>query len=189
MRDYKLFFVDVETTGLDSKKHDIIQVGYIIDINGEVKEKGSFNCQPFSYENIDKRALEISDTGTDELKTYQSPQLAHKNLKQILEKYVDRYDKNDKFSPAGYNVGFDTNFLREFFFKNNDKYYGSLLDYHKLDVFSLAFILEFKGHLKLENYKLVTLAKYFNIEFQAHNALEDIRVTREVFYKMLEYIK
>ncbi|KKM25630.1 hypothetical protein LCGC14_1593020 [marine sediment metagenome] len=189
MKDKKLFFVDVETTGIDSIKNDIIQLGGLIEINGKIVEEINFTCQPFNYNTINATSLEINKTTIEELKTYQAPQTAHNNLKQILEKYVDKYDKNDKFSPVGYNVGFDVDFLRQFFFKNYDKYYGSLIDYHKLDVFGLVFILEFKGLIKLENYKLVTVAKYFGIEYEEHDALEDIKVTREVFYKMLEYLK
>ena len=36
--DKKVFWFDVETTGLDSKIHDIIQLACIIEINGEIKE-------------------------------------------------------------------------------------------------------------------------------------------------------
>ncbi len=189
MKDKKLFWIDVESTGLDPIKNDIIQLGGLIEINREIVEEIDFTCQPFNYNTIQTAALEINKTTIEELKTYQTPQTAHKNLKQILEKYVDKYDKNDKFHPAGFNVGFDTDFLRQFFFKNHDSYYGSLCDYHKLDVLSLAFILDFAGYLELENYKLITVAKFFQIKYEEHNALADIKVTREVFYKMLEMIK
>lgn len=189
MKDQKLFFVDTETTGTDSIKNDIIQLGGLIEINGEVVEEIDFNCQPFNYFTISTAALEINKTTIEDLKTYQTPQNAHRILKQTLEKYVDKYDKKDKFNLSGYNVGFDADFLRQFFSKAYDKYYGSLIDYHKLDVLSLVFILVFKGYLELEDYKLKTVANHFGIKYEEHNALADIKVTREVFYKMLEMIK
>jgi len=51
------------------------------------------------------------------------------------------------------------------------------------------YILDYKGILNLESYKLENVAKYFNIKHNTHNALEDIKVTREIFYKLLEYFK
>lgn len=189
MKDRKIFFFDVETTGLDPKKQDIIQLAYIIEINGEIKEQGSFRCQPFNYDTIEKSALGVNKITVEELKTFKTPQQAYRELKNVLLKYVDPYNKKDKFSPAGYNVRFDVDFLKEFFFKNGDKYYGALFDYHVLDVFTLAYVLEFKGHLNLDSFKLINVAKSFDIDFVAHDALADIETTREVFYKMLEYVK
>lgn len=189
MKDRKIFFVDVETTGREFMVHDIIQLGGLIEINGKIVEEINFNCQPYNYSTIQTAALEVNKTTIEDLKTYQTPQTAHRKLKQTLEKYVDKYDKNDKFNLSGYNVGFDADFLRQFFSKSYDRYYGSLIDYHKLDVLSLVFILVFKGYLELENYKLKTVANHFGIKYEEHNALADIKVTREVFYKMLEMIK
>lgn len=189
MKDKKIFWIDIESTGLDPIKNDIIQLGGLIEINGKIVEEIQFNCQPHNYDTIVTAALEVNKTTIEDLKTYQTPQNAHRKLKQTLEKYVDKYDRNDKFNLSGYNVGFDADFLRQFFSKSYDKYYGSLIDYHKLDVLSLVFILVFKGYLDLENYKLKTVANHFGIEYDAHTALEDIKVTREVFYKMLEMIK
>ena len=184
----KIFYFDTETTGLDCRKNDIIQLAYIIEIDGQIKEEGNFYCQPFNYNTIDNKALEVSKLTVAQIQTFSQPKEIYNKLHTILAKYVDKYDRNDKFSPAGYNINFDIGFLKNFFIKNDDKYYGSFFDYHMLDVYSLAYILEYKGILKLDNYKLVTLAKYFNIDFKAHNALEDIKTTREIFKKMLEYI-
>lgn len=185
----KVFWFDVETTGLDAKRQDIIQLAYLIEIDKEIKEEGSLRLQPFNYATIDKMALEVSKTTIEDLKTYQSPPRAYQLIVSHLDKYVDKYNKQDKFAPAGYNIGFDTRFLKEFFLKNNNKYYGAYFNYHLLDVFSLLFILEYKGLLKLENYKLETVAKYFDINYHSHNALDDIKTTRIVFQKLLQYIK
>ncbi len=185
----KVFYLDAETTGLDPKKNDIIQLAYLIEIDGEVKEEGDIYCQPFDYNTVNAKALEVNQLSTAKIKEFPTPQEAYGKLIKILDKYVDKYDKKDKFSPAGYNAGFDTNFLKQFFFKNNNKYYGAYFDYHILDPSVLLFILEYRGLLKLENYKLETVCKHFGIELKAHNAMSDIKATREVFYKLLEYLK
>lgn len=185
----KVLWFDVETSGLNPRKQDIIQLAYLVDIDGEIKEEGSFKCQPFDYSTIDAKALEISKTTVNDLKNYITPKQAYNGLLQIIDKYVDRYDKEDKFSPAGYNVKFDVDFLREFFSKNGDKYYGAMFDYHLLSVDTLLYLFDYKGLIELENYKLVTVAKHFGIELNAHDALSDIKATRQVFYKLLEYFK
>jgi len=185
----KIFWFDTETTGLNAKKQDIIQLAYLVDINGEIKEEGNFYIQPFDYKTIDNGALELSGIKIEDLKTYPKPQLIYSKLVNILDKYVDKYNRKDKFHSAGYNVRFDVDFLREFFFKNNNKYYGSYFDYHVLDPITFLYFMEYKGLIKLENYKLETVAKYFNINFEAHNALEDIKTTRKIIQKLLPYLK
>lgn len=185
----KVLWTDTETIGLDSKKNDIIQLSYLVDIDGEIKEEGNFYCQPFRFDTINAKALEVNNLSIAKIKEFPTPSEVYKKLIAVLDKYVDRYDKSDKLNPAGYNVRFDVDFLRNFFFKNNDKYYRAFFDHHLLSVDSLLYLLDYAGKIKLENYKLVTVAKYFGIEFQAHNSLEDIKVTRQVFYKLLEYLK
>ena len=125
----------------------------------------------------------------EQLKTFDTPQIAHKKLISFLEKYVDRYNKLDKFQPAGYNVGFDCDFLASQFKKIGDKYFGAWIDYHKIDCATLVHLLQLKKVLNLSGYKLVNVAKEFNIEIEAHNAMSDIKATRELFYKILDRIE
>ena len=189
MKSKKLFYFDVETTGLDCNKHDIIQLAYLIEIDGEIREEGNLKCQPFSYNTIDSKALEINRSSVDNLRKLPTPQVIYNQLIKRLDKYVDKYNKEDKFSPAGFNVRFDVDFLKQFFCKNNNKYYGAYFDYHLLSVDVLLHLFDYKGLIKLENYKLVTMAKHFGINFNAHDALSDIKVTRKVLYKLFDYIK
>ena len=186
----KIFYFDVETTGLNDKRNDIIQLGGLIEINGKIEDEIELVCQPFNYNTIDAKALEVNKLTVAQIKEFPTPQEAHRKLKKVLEKYIDNYTRgHDRFSPAGFNVGFDVGFLREFFLKNKDTYYNSFFDYHLLSVDSLLYLFDYKGLIKLENYKLATVAKHFGIELDAHNALSDIKATRQVFYKLLEYFK
>jgi len=185
----KVFYMDTETTGLDSKKNDIIQLGYIVEINNEIKEKGKINIQPFSYDNIETSALEVNKITIEEMKTFDTPQIAYIKITNFLGKYVNKYDKTDKFIPAGYNVKFDTDFLRELFIKNGDKYYGSYIDYHFIDGMALVFAKRYAGKLDLPNYKLETVAKHYGIEINAHDALSDIEATRELILKIMGEIE
>ena len=185
----KIFYFDVETTGLDPQKNDIIQLAYVVEINGEIKEEGEFKLQPMNYATIEKGALEVNKITIEQLKTYSQPWLVHVQIMKLLDKYIDKYNKQDKFIPAGYNVKFDLDMFREFFKKNNHKYFGSYFGYYVLDPIPFLMVLEYKGLIKLESHKLVDICKYFGIEIQAHDALSDIKATRELIYKLMEYLK
>lgn len=185
----KLFYVDVETTGLDSKRNDIISLAYLIEINKEIVEEGELFTQPFRYDTINAKALEVNKLTIAQIKQFPTPQETHNKLVQVFDKYIDKYNKNDKFISCGYNVRFDVAFLSEFFLKNNHKYLFSYIDHHQLDVFNSLYILDYKGLIALDDYKLETVAKYFKIEHNAHNALSDIKVTRQIFYRLLTYLK
>lgn len=185
----KVLWFDVETTGTDPKIHDIIQLAFIIEIDGKVKAKHDFNVQPFDYNNIEQEALDINKITIKEIKTFQKPLDLYIELKKIFSEYIDRYDKGDKFYPAGYNVGFDLEFLAQFFIKNEDSFFGSWVNWRRLDPLSLLYILDFKGIISLENYKLETACNYFGIKIKAHNAMADIIATKELFQKLLKLIK
>jgi len=185
----KIFWMDTETTGLNAVKNDIIQLAYIIDIDGEIKLEKSIKFQPFNYATIETSALDVNHTTIEDLKSYQFPKQAFNILLNDLSKFINKFDKKDKFIIGGYNVNFDMNFLQNYFKKNNDKWFGCWFNYYKIDPLQLLYILDYKDIIKLPNYKLTSIAEYLNIELDAHDALNDIRVTREVFYKLIKYVK
>ena len=184
----KIWWFDVETTGLNYEKNDIISLACVIEIDGEVKEKFKLNIQPFDWENIEQSALNINKITKEQLKTFMTPKQAHAKLKSYLEKYVDPYNSDDKFQPGGYNNDFDIKFMANFFKKCEDKYFGSWIDFHKLDVQSIIQFLHLKGAINLPNYRLETVAKHFGITIDSHDALSDIKATREIAYKILPKI-
>ena len=53
----KLLWLDVETTGLNKEKCDIIQIAGIVVIDGEEKERFNFKCQPINWENIEPTSI------------------------------------------------------------------------------------------------------------------------------------
>ncbi len=183
----KLLYVDIESTGLNAKTDGLIQISGIIEIDGEVKEEFDLKCRPFKGDIIDKKALEVNKTSIKELREWEDPGRVYLKLKSIFDKYVDKYDRLDKFYAIGQNVGFDLDFMREWFVKNNDNYFGSYVHYHKIDLIAITTALRMVGRLDgLENMKLVSLKKYFGMESKDHDAWFDIVATRDIFKKYLE---
>jgi DNA polymerase-3 subunit epsilon len=186
----KVLFFDCETTGLDPVKNDIIQLAGIIEIDGKEVEEFDFKCQPFSYDNISLDALAKNEISLDDIKCFAMPLKTQRAFVEILGKYCDKFDKNDKFYPAGFEVGFDINFLSQWFEKCGDKYIGSWIDRRRpLDPRYLLSIMDYQGKISLPDYKLKTVSDHFSIVIKAHDALSDIRATKLIFKRVMEELK
>ena len=187
----KVLWLDVETTGLDCRKHGLREVGFIIEIDGVEVDKGVFKINPFTYTTrdveIDDYALEISKVSIEDLESYDRSSYCFKELMKKLVKYVNVNDKNDCFVIAGYNTAFDIGFIKEWFKEMGllDSY-KDLFHYKSLDVFSIVFALRHIGLNSAENDKLETMCNYFGIEIEAHNALSDIEATKKLYELICE---
>lgn len=183
----KLFF-DVETTGVDYRENAIHQLSVIVDIDGKVVEEADFKIRPFKGAIIDNGALEIGGVTEDKILGYQESREAYSKFIKLLEKFIDRYDKRDKFFLVGYNNSFfDNKFLREFFIKNGDKYFGSWFWANPIDVYGLASYETMSIRSKFTNFRLNTCAEHYGIKIEEgklHNAMYDVYLTREIFYKL-----
>ena len=177
----KALWFDVETTGLNHFKNDIIQLAAIAEIEGNIVEEFNSKVAPFDPANVDPKALEINKLKMEDIMKYPKPRDVHKAFTTFLSRHVDKYEKEDKFAPAGYNVAFDIDFLGSFFKKNGDNYYGSYFNYKSIDPLRLLHIMDYERKINLPNYKLVTVCNHYNIIIDAHEALSDIKATRALY--------
>ena len=185
----KICYIDVETTGLDAVKNDIIQLAGIVEIDGEVKSTFEFECQPYSFENLEPKAMEVNGYTRQDLEKFENPLKVKAQLECLFSKHVDKFDKTDKFTFAGYNSPFDFRFCKEWWKKGGDKFWGSYFEYKQMDIYPLFQMYAMAAKLDLPNHKLVTAAAHFGLDFGeegAHDAMADIRVTREVGIKVQE---
>ncbi len=182
----KILYVDTETTGLDENKNDIIQLSGCIETDGNLIEEFDFKVQPFSFENIDAKALSVNGISEADLKTYPPPQSVYYSFTKLLGKHVDKFNKADKFYPAGYNVDFDLRFLKSFFLKMGDVYFGSWINWRRIDPLPILTMWDACEIINLENYKLETVCKHFGIEIKAHDAMSDITATRTLIKKVMD---
>lgn len=179
----KVVDLDVETTGLDSKRHGIIQIAMNVWIDGVEIEKLNLLMCPFSTDEIDDETLELSGLTRQEIENRPAPAEMYVSLIQSLSKYVDKFDRSDKFVVIGYNAAFDTEFLRQWFRKNGDKFYGSWFWHPYVDVMTLAMAALAKERAQLVDFKLKTVARYFGIEVddsKLHDAAYDVQLTRMI---------
>ncbi len=181
----KLLFFDLETAGLDPRKNGIHQISGCIEIDGLDKEYFDFKVAPNPALEISDEALKISNKTKEEVIAYPSMGIVYKQFIELLGKYVDKYDKKDKFFLVGYNnASFDNQFLREWFIQNNDIYYGSWFWPNSLDVFILATQKFLDIRCDMVDFKLKTVSKYAGIEVdesKLHDASYDIELTRKLY--------
>lgn len=185
----KLFFFDVETTGLLPQKHGIHQISGCIMIDGQEKEEFNFKVRPNPQAQIDDEALRIGGVTIEQIATYPPMKEVYLQLVTMLAKYVDKFNKTDKFFLVGYNNrGFDDQFLRGFFKQNLDEYFGSWFWADSHDVLVLASAHLMKRRAEMENFKLATVAKFMGIEVdesKLHDASYDIALTKELYLRLI----
>lgn len=179
--DKKVLNFDVETTGLFANTNGINQLAGVIEINGQQVEEFDLKMRPFDTDIIDEKALAIQGRTKEEILGWDSPVDCYHELIEIFNKYVDRYDSDDKFYPCGYNVPFDVNFLIQWFRKNEDQYCGSWINLKaQIDPLPVLRMLDYMGKIWMTDYKLETVAEALGIEIKAHDALSDIKATIEI---------
>lgn len=185
----KYLFLDLETTGLDPTTHGIVQIAGIVEIDGEVKEKFNFKCALFSGQTMSPDALKITGLTPEKIRDFSDPLRTYESVVGIFRKYVDRYNKLDKFFMVGQNTHFDYQFLDKFFRNCADNFLHAYIFYEKIDLIAITALFRSSGLLHLDNVKLETVAKRFDIKYEKHDAASDIAVTREIFHKYVGYLK
>ena len=181
-------FIDVETTGLDPKVNGIIQIAGMIEIEGKIVKTFNLDCNVFPDDVITDKALKVNKKTRDQIALYADPIDVFKTLLIIMEKYVSRYNPQEKFHFIGYNAPFDMDFMREWFRKLGDQYFGSWFHFPDIDVMRLA-----AQHMKnvrstMPNFRLATVAEKLGIEIDTeatHDALYDIVLTQKVYYHVI----
>lgn len=155
----KLFFIDLETTGARHWKNGIHQISGCIEINSEVKERFDFKVRPYHQAIIEDEALAVAGITRQDLDTYEEMDVVYNKIVAMLGKYVDKYNKADKFFLIGYNnASFDNQFFRAFFVQCNDNYFGSWFWSNSIDVMVLAAQHLLKKRHKMIDFKLKTVA-------------------------------
>ena len=82
----KIFFNDVESTGLNAKTQDIVQIGGLITENFRPLEEINLKCQPRRWDTISDTALKINHNTRETLKTYELPEITWKKYSMLLLK-------------------------------------------------------------------------------------------------------
>ena len=154
---------DVETTGLDANSCEIIEIGAVKVVGGEIIEKFQTLIKP--TETISDFITNLTGITNEMVENAPSTEVAIKDFYLFTKGCV----------LSGYNVGFDMKFIQ-----NAGKKFGISFLNEVQDVLELA-----REKLVLSNYKLSTVVKHLELELtNAHRALFDAIATAEVLLKL-----
>ena len=159
----KLIYIDVETGGTNPSRDALLQLAGIIEIDGKEVESFNFFIQPAKGKSVSSQALKVNGIKKEDIENFLQPGQAYRKFIEILSKYIDKYNKKDKFFFIGYNAKFDEAFVRQFFLDNGDKYFGSWFYFPIIDVAILAGMYLIGERKQLENFKLGTVLEYLNL--------------------------
>lgn len=181
MKKHNLAFIDLETTGFDPEKQDIIELGCIVAEQVPRPGKGAdlkiiseleLKIQPLNIAAADPEALRINGYNSADW-------LFAVTLEQALNALNE---KAKDCIMIGQNVTFDWQFLQAAYKKTGIK---NAMHYHKLDIIPMAFAKHYHDE-KLQYFSLKNLADYFGLKNEkAHTALADIRLTFEIYKKLV----
>ncbi|KKN18727.1 hypothetical protein LCGC14_0952880 [marine sediment metagenome] len=183
----KMAFIDLETTGLFPNQHAVIQIACLIFIDWKFATSFKLNIRPFPEDTIDDRALKVNGVTREELKTFTEPKKALSIIKSHLSD-IQVMDKTDKYLFYAYNAPFDSDFLRAFFKKCGDRYFGSYFFAPAIDVMSLAADFMKYERSSMINFKQVTVAKQLGVpaeEALAHDPMYDVLMTYRIYHKTI----
>ncbi len=186
-KQVKILFYDLETTGTDKSIHAIHQLNFKLIIDGELIDELDIKIAPFKGAIIDDIALKVGNVTLEQIMAYMPQEEGYKKLMDFLGKYVDKFDKQDKIFLGSYNgSSFDNPFFREFFRRNNNKYFGAYFWSGEIDVMVLALDNLMDKRIGMENFKLMTVAKAYGIEVEEaklHDAGYDVYLTVVIYFQ------
>jgi len=193
----KLCYIDTETGGVDDKTSPLLQISAAFEVDWNVVDKFNKWLKPFpqdgkiSPESTEKTGFTATMVAEDP--KFEDPKKVYNDFVATCDRVVNKYNKKDKMFFVGYNAHtFDMPFMREFFNKNDNVYFGSYFWWPAIDVMLLYAADWIKARGTMENFQLMTVAKLAGIkvdETKLHDGMYDIQITRELFLRRAMRLK
>lgn len=180
MKTHRLAFIDIEMTGFDVYKHEIIELGVVLVdqywSNGspvfKLVEEISIKVKPKNLKTADPISLKVAKYNE---KDWENAISLTEALKIINKKTSDCI-------MVAHNICFDFLFLDKAF---RDCEMKNTMHYLRIDTISMAFAKLHKFD-SVEKYSLRSLCEYFQIRNEnVHTALSDAKVLYELYQKLI----
>lgn len=184
--DFKkdLLLIDLESTGLDVDKHEIIQIAAVLLDRKTLKEKKFFNSyiKPTKWQTRDLESMKVNGLTWEVLKNGAI-------MKEVLKNFSKFCDPK-KVILSSYVSFADKNFLLHAYKKHKVQW---KFDYHVFDLWGFFYAkLAFKNKLKngkdFAGFGLESLLKDLKIKIPGkhHDALYDCRLEAEVLRRLIK---
>ena len=181
-QEMNLLFIDVETTGLSPRKHEIIELAACIEIDQVVQCGFVLYFRPEKWDTISKEALAVNGWTAEQLKELPGSHHGYCIFVEMLRLAAGMIPgatyANAKFTIVEHskNGNFDIEFLKEFLGKRFSNFF-KLRPINTRDLVKRKFPRE-------KNFALKDCARLLKIPFddkKHHGALYDMQVMREIY--------
>lgn len=177
MLQQSLAFIDVETTGLDRDKHEIIELAAVVarmkDGVFTVVDQLDLKIHPEHIEDAEPQALRVNGYS-------EADWLFAVSLEDAMKSFAE---KTEGAVFVAHNATFDYGFIESAFKKTGVE---NKMHYHKLDTISVAFGVLHSAE-DVSKLSLKALCEKYGIENKkAHSAFADAYATYEVFKAMMK---
>ena len=179
--DRDLLVFDVETTGPNPRVHQIVSIGALLLDRTTLNELKSMSTLvqllPKALAQADSKAMQIHGLTPGQLEAAPTPG-------EVITRFLDSFGIDFYF--CGWNVCFDTQFLRALFEQAGRLQDFDAFQYHRLDLWSLLELAWLRGVIPAPPESLSSICRVFGIERQqVHDALEDACISAQILRKTL----
>lgn len=181
MKLHDLVFVDTETTGLDPRTHEIIDIAVI-----RVRQIWQEGQNP-QFEIVDEWSTKIipeniTTANPDSLRIANYTVTAWGDAIFAKEAFAEFAEKTKDAIMVAHNVAFDAGFIDASLARHG---LINSMHYHRLDTVSMAYAV-LHDTPDVDRYSLAELCKHFGVvNNNAHSALADARADFELFKKLM----
>jgi DNA polymerase III epsilon subunit-like protein len=181
-----ILLIDTEATGLDVKRHELIQLAAVLLDKKTLKEKAYYASyiRPLKWNNRDPEAMAVNKLTLRDLKGAPS-------AKQVIAEFDKKFRGKDVIL-AFYGGMLDIDFIRALYAKLGKKHQ---FDYHFFNLWPVFYTyLAAKNKLtnrrRFTGFTLEDLMKKFRVKLSGrHDALGDCRVEAEILRKIMKELK
>ncbi len=168
--DDEFVVFDIETTGLNSHKDDIIEIGAVKIRNKKVVD--NFSTFVHTNKNLPAKIIELTSITDDML-------VGQPDIKSVLNEFISFV--GEKGVLVAHNANFDVSFIKD----KAKTYLNMDYDPSVVDTLELS-----KALMKqVKNYKLNTLTKKLGIKLENHHrAVDDAQATAYLFINLLNML-
>lgn len=178
----KTIWCDVETSGLDPNRNSIVQIALIIEARGLTLEWSSY-MRPWPGAEIEDQALAVNGLSREQVQSFPSHLSVFSEFVAVMEKFVDKFDRRDKFWFRAYNASFDMSFVHAWARACGEKYLMSFIRWPEQCVAQAISIKHPDRWARLQSRKLGAVCQEFGVALgeNAHDALADVRATKALW--------
>lgn len=185
LRDSSLVVIDVETSGVNPFRNEILAVGLVPLLDNapplEVYIRpNAIEWSAYARENFQKYAAKWETCAV-------TPPIAC----DAIEKYVLNNFSSNQVTPIGHNIGFDISFLKKLaFLGGRDEL--AVLSHRAIDTHTMLYVLYLQDKLPQSALSSDGAFRYFGIrvaDSARHTAIGDALATRELMLRLLDLLE